>query len=111
MLLSILKLWHPFLQVPLNALVEVILVDMGVQGNQNHPFHLHGYSYRVTGMEALNSSISLDMIKTMDERGELKRRRDNAPLKDTVTVPRYGYTIFRFRAYNPGKCFLQRFHK
>lgn len=55
-------------------------------------------------MERLNSSVSVTKIKDMDEKGLLKRKLHNAPLKDTVTVPKNGYTIIRFYSDNPGIC-------
>lgn len=38
----------------------------------------------------------------MDRKGLLKRNFKSPPLKDTVTIPSGGYTIFRFYANNPG---------
>lgn len=38
----------------------------------------------------------------MHIRGQLRRNLEIPPLKDTVTVPSGGYTIFRFVARNPG---------
>lgn len=37
----------------LNDLIEVIFVDGGTQ-QENHPFHLHGYSFAVLGMDKVN---------------------------------------------------------
>lgn len=36
--------------IPLNAIVEVVLVDEVQQPNLSHPFHLHGYGFNVIGM-------------------------------------------------------------
>lgn len=35
--------------IPLNAIVEVVLVDEVQQPNLSHPFHLHGYGFNVIG--------------------------------------------------------------
>ena len=44
------------LQVPLNATVELILVDEGYRYDANHPFHLHGHGFRVVAMERIRPS-------------------------------------------------------
>lgn len=44
------------LQVPLNASVELVLVDEGYRFDANHPFHLHGHSFKVVAMERLKST-------------------------------------------------------
>lgn len=41
------------LQVPLNATVELVLVDEGYRYDANHPFHLHGHGFKVVAMERL----------------------------------------------------------
>ncbi|XP_014604884.1 PREDICTED: L-ascorbate oxidase-like isoform X2 [Polistes canadensis] len=90
------------LQVKLNSVVEVILVDEGITYEANHPFHIHGYQFRVIGMERLSKNVTIDEIKRLDAAGKINRKLDHAPLKDTVTVPNMGYTIIRFYADNPG---------
>ncbi|GFN91552.1 multicopper oxidase [Plakobranchus ocellatus] len=94
------------LDVDLNDLVEVIVIDEGVPYAANHPMHLHGFEFRTVGMGKINSSTTVAEIKAMDQRGELPRTTTRAPIKDTVTVPDGGYTIFRFRADNPGIWFF-----
>ncbi|XP_058451938.1 uncharacterized protein LOC131430754 [Malaya genurostris] len=90
------------LQVPLNATVEMVLIDEGFTFDANHPFHLHGHAFRVVGMERLAGNISAEEVKRLDEEGKIKRRLKGAPIKDTVTIPDGGYTIIRFIASNPG---------
>lgn len=91
------------LQVPLNASVELILVDEGYRYDANHPFHLHGHSFRVVAMERIKpSGIKIEEIQELDRRGQIVRRLKDAPLKDTITVPDGGFTIIRFVADNPG---------
>lgn len=90
------------LQVKLNSVVEVILVDEGVTYDANHPFHIHGYQFRVVAMERVGSNVTVDEVKNLDAAGLIRRKLDRAPLKDTVTVPDGGYTVLRFYADNPG---------
>lgn len=93
---------HHVLQVPLNSVVELIVVDEGFTFDANHPFHLHGNSFRVVGLERLGSNVTIEMVKELDRYNLLKRNLDRPPVKDTVTVPDGGYTILRFEASNPG---------
>lgn len=90
------------LAVKLNSVVELIIVDEGVTFDANHPFHLHGHSFRVVGLRRLAKDTTIDEIKAYDQAGLLKRNLKNAPIKDTVTVPDGGYTVIRFKADNPG---------
>lgn len=89
-------------QVRLNSVVELVLIDEGFAYDANHPFHLHGYGFRVIGMDRLGKNVTVEQIKALDAAGKIHRRLKNAPLKDTVTVPDGGYTIVRFLANNPG---------
>lgn len=89
-------------QVPLNSVVELVLIDKGVMFDANHPFHLHGNSFRVVAMERLGTTVTVEKIQELDRAGLIERKLDRAPLKDTVTVPDGGYTILRFHANNPG---------
>lgn len=91
------------IQVPLNATVELILVDEGYKYDANHPFHLHGHDFRVVAMERIQrTGVTVEQIKKLDDEGKIKRRLIGAPIKDTVTVPDGGYTVIRFLANNPG---------
>ncbi|KAG7213871.1 hypothetical protein KM043_003079 [Ampulex compressa] len=90
------------LQVKNGALVEMVLVDEGFAFDANHPFHLHGYQFRVVAMEKIGDNITVERVKMLDRRGLIRRNLDRAPLKDTVTVPDGGYTVLQFYADNPG---------
>lgn len=91
------------LQVPLNASVELILVDEGYKYDANHPFHLHGQGFRVVAMERIKpTGIKIEEIQELDRQGQIVRRLKDAPMKDTITVPDGGFTIIRFVADNPG---------
>ena len=41
------------LEVALGETVEFVLVDEGNIGDENHPFHLHGYNFHVVAMGRL----------------------------------------------------------
>ncbi|KAL0106109.1 hypothetical protein PUN28_016084 [Cardiocondyla obscurior] len=90
------------LQVKRKSVVELVLIDEGVPFEANHPFHLHGYQFRVVAMKKLGDNTTVDEVKELDRQGLIHRKLKRAPLKDTVTVPDGGYTIVRFYADNPG---------
>lgn len=75
-----------------------------------HPFHMHGYAFRVLSMDqplgpysstGNSTTIDVNFVKQLDRRGKI-RRNFNAASKDTLAVPNNGYTVIRFRANNPG---------
>lgn len=90
------------LQVKLRSVVEVVLIDEGAVYDANHPFHLHGYGFRVVAMERLGKNTTIEEVKRLDKEGRIQRKLHRAPIKDTVTIPDGGYTIIRFYADNPG---------
>lgn len=96
--------------IPLNAIVEVVLVDEVQQDNLSHPFHLHGHSFNVIGMgrspDTTIKKISLKHALDLDRRGLLHRHFKGPPLKDTIAVPNNGYVVLRFRADNPGRVLI-----
>ncbi|CAG9772968.1 unnamed protein product [Ceutorhynchus assimilis] len=89
-------------QIPLDAVVELVIIDEGFAYNANHPLHLHGYAFRVVAMEKIGENVTVAQVKERDAQGLIKRNLLDAPYKDTVTVPDGGYTIVRFHATNPG---------
>ncbi|XP_064087026.1 LOW QUALITY PROTEIN: uncharacterized protein LOC135201744 [Macrobrachium nipponense] len=93
-------------KVPLGASVDLVLIDEGQYGDENHPVHLHGNNFWVIGQDrphdVVGSSITRSEVMDMDARNGLTRNLDHPPLKDTVTIPDGGYTIIRFKADNPG---------
>lgn len=94
------------IDIPLNAIVEVVLVDEVQQVNISHPFHLHGSSFYVLGMgrspDSTIKRMNLKHALDLDQRGMLERQYLKPSLKDTVAVPNNGYAVLRFRADNPG---------
>ena len=77
------------------------------QPNLSHPFHLHGYSFKVIGIgrspDTNVKKINLKHALDLDRRGLLHRQYNLPPSKDTIAVPNNGYVVLRFRADNPGK--------
>ncbi|KAG8261587.1 hypothetical protein J6590_069536 [Homalodisca vitripennis] len=89
-------------KVPLNALVEIVMVDVGVVQRQYHPIHLHGHKFYVVAMASLSGDVSLEYVRNLNEGNQIRKKLSKAPAKDTVSVPNNGYTIIRFKADNPG---------
>ncbi|KAK5650033.1 hypothetical protein RI129_001062 [Pyrocoelia pectoralis] len=90
------------LEVPLSSAVELIIIDKGFVYDANHPFHLHGHTFRVVAMGKVGKNVTEEEVAALDKKGLIKRNLVNAVKKDTVTVPDGGYTIVRFLASNPG---------
>ncbi|XP_034141196.1 laccase-2 isoform X3 [Drosophila guanche] len=92
--------------IPLGAIVEVVLVDEVQQVNLSHPFHLHGTAFYVVGLgrspDKSIKKINLKHALELDRMGMLERDFSKPPLKDTIAVPNNGYVVMRFRADNPG---------
>merc|ERR1712126_124153 len=65
------------LEVAMEDTVEMILVDQGNIGDENHPFHLHGYNFYVVAMDRIGSSTSVEEVKALDAAGEIERNLDN----------------------------------
>ncbi|XP_075210800.1 uncharacterized protein LOC142318144 [Lycorma delicatula] len=89
-------------EIPLNALVEMVLVDISTTRQQDHPVHIHGSHFYILAIEPVGYNISFDLIKQKNERGEIKKVFNNLPGKDTISVPNKGFSIIRFVARNPG---------
>ena len=73
--------------------------------NINHPFHLHGYELFVMGMGQHPDKIPMTvaLAKQMSKNKSLNVSPNaRKPVKDTISIPSKGYTVFRFKADNPG---------
>ncbi|CAI9770093.1 unnamed protein product [Fraxinus pennsylvanica] len=86
-----------------NASVELILQGTNVLASDNHPMHLHGYSFYVVGWGFGN----------FDPRKDPSRYNlIDPPQQTTVGIPNNGWIAIRFRADNPGvwllHCHLER---
>ncbi|XP_026494888.1 uncharacterized protein Stw isoform X1 [Vanessa tameamea] len=94
------------IDVPLNSIVEIVLVDEVQSPNLSHPFHLHGTPYNVIGMgrspDKNIKKINLKHALDLDRKGLLHRQYNLPPFKDTLAVPNNGYVVLRLKADNPG---------
>ncbi|CAD6996531.1 unnamed protein product [Ceratitis capitata] len=87
-------------RLPAYRALEIVLVN---NNNEPTPVHLHGYTFRLVGQNALGSVVDEKQVKDLDRRGLLQRSTDDFPIqKDTVQVPPLGYAIVRFYSSNPG---------
>ncbi|KAK7302500.1 hypothetical protein RJT34_13390 [Clitoria ternatea] len=86
-----------------NASVELILQGTNVLASDNHPVHLHGYSFYVVGWGFGN----------FDPKKDPKNYNlIDPPEETTVGVPNNGWVAIRFVANNPGlwllHCHIER---
>nr|XP_045624166.1 laccase-2-like [Procambarus clarkii]XP_045624167.1 laccase-2-like [Procambarus clarkii] len=92
--------------IPLGSIVDLVMIDEGQYGDENHPIHLHGQSFWVLGqdrpIDVDDANITRSQVMEMDQKGQLVRNFDHPVYKDTVTMADGGYTIVRFHATNPG---------
>ncbi|RZF49073.1 hypothetical protein LSTR_LSTR008359 [Laodelphax striatellus] len=88
--------------LPLNALVELVLVDVSIERKQDHPIHLHGNNFYIVAIEAVGRNITFESIKEMNEQGKISKVLEGVPSKDTISVPNKGYAVIRFKTTNPG---------
>lgn len=89
-------------KIPLNSLVDIIIIDDTQVGVFYHSHHLHGTSFRVVKQggprEMQNNPNFYRDIFPSDYL--------LYPLRDTVTVPLRGFAVLRFYADNPGMWLL-----
>ncbi|GMP80126.1 hypothetical protein CsSME_00035353 [Camellia sinensis var. sinensis] len=81
-----------------NASVEIVFQGTNVlSAAENHPMHLHGFSFYVVGSGFGNFNITKDPknFNLVDP-----------PLLNTVGVPKNGWSAIRFKADNPGVWFM-----
>ncbi|KAK5783623.1 hypothetical protein PVK06_038134 [Gossypium arboreum] len=72
--------------------VQVIFQDTGTVTTENHPIHLHGYSFYVVGYGTGNFNPQTADFNLIDP-----------PYMNTIGVPVGGWAAIRFVADNPGK--------
>ncbi|KAI7741818.1 hypothetical protein M8C21_003251 [Ambrosia artemisiifolia] len=75
--------------------VQLILQDTGTVTTENHPIHLHGYSFYVVGYGSGNYNPQTANFNLMDP-----------PYMNTIGVPVGGWAAIRFVADNPGVWFM-----
>ncbi|KAL9679746.1 hypothetical protein QQ045_017612 [Rhodiola kirilowii] len=78
-----------------NANVEIVFQGTNILGAENHPMHLHGYSFYVVGFGFgnFNSTIDPKTYNLVDP-----------PELNTFGVPTKGWLAIRFKATNPEFC-------
>ncbi|KAL3737528.1 hypothetical protein ACJRO7_019124 [Eucalyptus globulus] len=75
--------------------VQLILQDTGTVSTENHPIHLHGYSFYVVGYGSGNYNPQTAQFNLVDP-----------PYLNTIAVPVGGWAAIRFVADNPGVWFM-----
>ncbi|GLT70230.1 hypothetical protein SLA2020_423240 [Shorea laevis] len=80
-----------------NTTVEIVFQGTNLVGGNDHPMHLHGYSFFVVGSGLGNFDKDKD---------PLGYNLVDPPLQNTIAVPLNGWTTIRFKADNPGVWFM-----
>ncbi|KAL2611240.1 hypothetical protein R1flu_022932 [Riccia fluitans] len=79
----------------LNEVIDVVIQNantLTVNASEIHPWHLHGHDFYVLGFgNGVFTSNDYDNLNYV-----------NPPLRNTVPVFPYGWTVIRFKADNPG---------
>ncbi|XP_021300082.1 laccase-14-like [Herrania umbratica] len=77
--------------------VEIVFQGTNIGATQNHPMHLHGYSFYLVGTGAGDFDNGTDpgRFNLVDP-----------PEVNTIAVPRKGWSAIRFKAENPGVWFM-----
>ncbi|RWW56381.1 hypothetical protein BHE74_00036929 [Ensete ventricosum] len=75
--------------------VQLVLQNTGTVGTENHPVHLHGYSFHVVGHGTGNYNPVTAKLNLVDP-----------PYMNTIGVPAGGWAAIRFVADNPGVWFM-----
>ncbi|XP_043693954.1 laccase-14-like [Telopea speciosissima] len=83
--------------VKFNSTVEIVFQGTNLYSGENHPMHLHGYSFYWVGWGFGNFN------KTADPKSY---NLVDPPEINTVGVPKKGWAAIRFRADNPGVWFM-----
>ncbi|KAJ7545412.1 hypothetical protein O6H91_09G118700 [Diphasiastrum complanatum] len=81
--------------IPLNSSVQMVLQDTSILGVENHPIHLHGYSFYVVGQGFGNFNESTANFNLVDP-----------PRRNTIGVPVGRWAALRFKADNPGVWYM-----
>ncbi|XP_037942702.1 laccase-like [Teleopsis dalmanni] len=89
------------IRLPAFKPIEMVVVNYM---QTTHPFHIHGFTFRLIGQAVVGNQADLRRIAELDQRGYLKRAPPDFPAaeKDTVQIPGLGYIIIRFISDNPG---------
>ncbi|RXI08150.1 hypothetical protein DVH24_022294 [Malus domestica] len=76
-----------------NSTVEIVFQGTNLVAGDDHPMHLHGFSFYVVGWGLGNFDKDKD---------PLTYNLVDPPLQNTIAVPVNGWTTIRFKADNPG---------
>ncbi|XP_076755829.1 uncharacterized protein LOC143426333 [Xylocopa sonorina] len=95
------------ISVKLNSIVEIIVYDALPLKNLDHPFHLHGYEFKLFSIGQFPNRTTVtaeDMNEVIQQHTERLQNGGyhNPPGKDTAKIPMGGWVILRFKANNPG---------
>ncbi|KAK8561707.1 hypothetical protein V6N12_048771 [Hibiscus sabdariffa] len=80
-----------------NSTVEMVLQNIAILGKENHPMHLHGFSFYVLAQGFGNYNPATDRRKF---------NLINPQFRNTIAVPFGGWAVIRFVANNPGVWFM-----
>ncbi|XP_059590863.1 laccase-15 isoform X2 [Vitis vinifera] len=80
-----------------NSTVEIVFQGTNLVAGIDHPMHLHGHSFYVVGLGQGNFD---------PEKDPLGYNLVDPPYRNTVTVPKNGWSTIRFKADNPGVWFM-----
>lgn len=80
--------------------LQIIFQDTGTVSTENHPIHLHGYSFYVIGYGFGNYNSDTANFNLLDP-----------PYMNTIGVPAGGWAAIRFTADNPGKYLSFAIHR
>uniref|UniRef100_N1QUV9 Laccase n=1 Tax=Aegilops tauschii TaxID=37682 RepID=N1QUV9_AEGTA len=83
--------------VEYGAVVEVVFQDTSILGAENHPMHLHGFTFYVVGRGFGNFD---------EQKDPATYNLVDPPHQNTVSVPKAGWAAIRFRAANSGVWFM-----
>ncbi|XP_061339666.1 laccase-7-like [Gastrolobium bilobum] len=76
-----------------NSTVEIVFQNTAFIGVQNHPMHIHGFSFHVLALGFGNFNSTRDKAKF---------NLVNPQIRNTIGVPVGGWAVIRFQANNPG---------
>ncbi|KOC69894.1 Laccase-4, partial [Habropoda laboriosa] len=108
------------IKIPVDSIVEIVLIDEFNAKFVRHPFHLHGFAFHVMAMgQPLGPTsdkgfqMTTSYFHHLELNNKIARNYNLPPAKDTIPIPNNGYAILRFRANSTGFWMLhchQLFH-
>lgn len=94
------------IKVELNSVVELTIIDTSDNNvDVDHPFHLHGFPLFVTEVcqNTDQGPMTVEKVRKLRRKNRhIEKNNRHFPIKDTISVPRQGYIVLRFKADNPG---------